>query len=123
MKYSKLGMRNIISIAVLAILYYLYWTNVAGRLLAEVQFLINYIAIPLSVGLAVHFTCIGDVGTKIAQLLVFPPVLMSTSIWEDSYIQLGVVAIILQFIVMAGTLLVSSFVAKIPRKNTGRPPK
>ena len=63
MKYSKLGMRNIISIAVLAILYYLYWTNVAGRLLAEVQFLINYIAIPLSVGLAVHFTCIGDVGT------------------------------------------------------------
>lgn len=120
MSQFRAGLRNGISIAILAILYSVYWMSVAGTLLAEVQLAINYVVIPFTVGLAVYLACVGDIGIKLGILLIFPPLFMSTSIWDNSYPEVGIIAAILQLTGMVIALLISSVVAKIPKKNEKR---
>ena len=97
--------------------------SVARTLLVEVELVVNYVVIPLSVGVAVYFSCVGDIGIKLGLLMLFPPLFMSTSIWDNSYPEIGIMAAFAQLIVMVIALLASSIVARIPRKNGRGSPK
>ncbi len=118
MRVSQTSTNNIVVVALLSTIYFVYWSHIANWLMEEIQVPMNYVIFPLCVGIAMQLLCVAELGVKLALLLLLPALFVCSSIWDNDYALFGLIAAVLQYVVAAIGAVISFFVANIPKRNS-----